>query len=426
MKSTASPLKKSHYDVVVIGGGPAGMMAASAAAEQGATVALLEKNPVLGKKLSITGGGRCNVTNNKPVVREMLSQYKTEGKFLFSTFMQHGVSESIEWFKTREVPFKEENEGRLFPVTESAQTITDTLALDIKVKNVTVLTKAQVMMLDKSQSVFTIHLKFGELITANACIVATGGSARPETGSTGEGFVWLKKLGHTVIENSFALVPVTLSTDWTKKLSGVTLPQCKITILADGQKHSAVKGKLLFTHVGVTGPTILNMSKTIGELLSYGPVTLMIDLFPGVDSAAINELIQTTLQSNANKKVRNALSELMPTALVKEVLSQCGIDTETQCNSITKKERLAFIAYVKAIPLEVSGLLGKDKAVASAGGIALEQVDFKTMESTIVPRLYLVGDVLNINRPSGGYSLQLCWSTGAVAGYHAASEQNQA
>ncbi len=404
------------YDVVVIGGGPAGMMAAATAAKHGGVVLLLEKNRNLGKKLLITGGGRCNVTNNKPVVRDMLSQYKAEGKYLFSTFMQHGVAETVDWFAQRNVRFTEENEGRLFPETQSAQTIRDTLADELQELGVAVKNHASVTGIKKTKDFFNVSLQSGELVSARKCIIATGGTARPETGSTGEGFVWLKSLGHTVLENSFALVPVTLKTTWTKKLSGITIQNCKITLVSEDKKHSFAKGKVLFTHVGLTGPTILNMSKSIGELLSYGPVTLLIDLFPGVDSAEMHARFTKLFSDNANKKVRNALSELVPTALAKELLEQCGIEGEIQCNSITKVQRNALIAYVKAIPLEVSGLLGKDKAVASAGGVALDEVDFKTMESKVVPGLYLVGDVLNINRPSGGYSLQLCWSTGFVAG----------
>ena len=414
-----------HYDVVVIGGGPAGMMAASKAAVRGAKVILLEKNPMLGKKLLITGGGRCNVTNNKPVVREMLSQYKSEGKFLFSTFMQHGVQESIDWFTDRSVPLKEENEGRLFPTTERAQTIRDALATELAKLQVVVHNTAPVTAMEKTDTGFEVSLFSGEKIYGRTCILATGGAARPETGSTGEGFEWLKKFGHTVVENTFALVPITLQTTWTKKLSGVTLPECKITLLADGLKHSAVKGKILFTHVGVTGPTILNMSKTVGELLSYGPVTLLIDVFPGIDSAEMNTMIQTVLRKNNNKKARNALADLVPTAVAKELLILCEIDGETQCNSVTKAQRVRLIALLKAIPLEVKGLLGKDKAVVSSGGVALEEIDFKTMESKLISGLYIVGDVLNINRPSGGYSLQLCWSTGAVAGVAAAHSQLQ-
>jgi len=408
-------------DVVVIGGGPAGMMAAAGAARAGAEVLLLEKNPHLGKKLLITGGGRCNVTNNKPEVREMLSQYKTEGKFLFSTFMQHGVTETLRWLGGQGVVVIEENEGRLFPETQSAKTILSALEADMLQQAVLVRCKAEVTEIEKTAAGFFIHLKSGERIEAKKCIVATGGTARPETGSSGEGFAWLEKLGHTVRENSFALVPVTLKTTWTKKVSGVALTNCKITLFSGGKKHSSVLGKVLFTHVGVTGPTILNMSKTIGELLSYDSVQLVLDMFPGVDSAQMQKTFVELLQNNQNKTIRNALGSLMPIAVAKELLLQREIDPETKCHSIPKTQRMQLIAYVKAVPLEVQGLLGKDKAVVSAGGVDLSEVDFRTMESKLVPGLFLVGDVLNINRPSGGYSLQLCWSTGAVAGKWAAA-----
>lgn len=421
-KSTKTTTGNSAlHDVVVIGGGPSGMMAASEAARSGARVVLLEKNPQLGKKLLITGGGRCNVTNNKPEVREMLSQYKAEGKFLFSTFMQHGVKESMEWFKSRQVPLKEENEGRLFPQTESAQTVRDALAAELQLLRVDVRNKLIVADIKKqSDGLFVISLLNAEPIIARAVVVATGGVARPETGSTGEGFEWLKCLGHIIVPNNFALVPLTLKNSWTSKLSGIALPKVKIAVWSDGKKQTAVVGKLLFTHVGVTGPTILNLSKQIGEWLSYAPVTLKVDLFPELDPGQLKERLTKVLSIESNKKLQNALATELPLALVKGLLCELQIDGETPCHSVSREDRRRLVSFLKSVPLEVKELLGADKAVVSAGGVALTEVDFKTMESTIVPGLFLVGDVLNINRPSGGYSLQLCWSTGAVAGLHAA------
>lgn len=408
------------WDVIVIGGGPAGMMAAAKAGERGKKVLLLEKNPGLGKKLLITGGGRCNVTNNKPVVREMLGQYKSGGKFLFSTFMQHGVKESIAWFESRGVALKEENEGRLFPVTESAKTICDTLIKEIKVTNVSVKNNVAVSSIlhNKRTALFTITTKAGETYLSTACIVATGGTSRPETGSTGEGLLWLKKLGHTVAENNLALVPLTLKDAWTKKLSGLTLPHIKISVYVDGKKHSAHAGKILFTHVGVTGPTILNLSKTVGELLSHSTVSLHLDLFPEKDAGEFKLYLRALLQEASNKKLKNVLSSILPTALVTGILTELGVDGEVACHSVSTADRTKLSLACKGLPLEVSGLLGADKAVISSGGVSLTEIDFKTMQSKIISGLYLIGDVLNIDRPSGGYSLQLCWSTGYVAGTH--------
>ena len=407
------------WDAIVIGGGPAGMMAAGRAAERGKRVLLLEKNPALGKKLLITGGGRCNVTNNRPIVREMLAKYKKSDKFLFSAFTQFGVVEALEFFNSRGMATKEENEGRIFPVSDRAQSVWDVLVEYMKEGGVTIQTKAEVtnILHDKETQEIVVSLKNRDQIRAKSCIVAVGGKSRPETGSTGEGFRWLQKLGHKIVQNSFALVPIALSDSWAKKLGGVTLPNVKLSVFQDGKKQDSQKGKILFTHFGVSGPTILNMSRGVGELLGYGgEITITIDLFPGVDNPALKEKIQTLLISESNKKLKNVLSKLVPSSLVAPLLTISGIDGETPNHSVRSEERKKLISLLKAVPLHVKGLLGKDKAVVSSGGVVLEEVDFKTMQSRIVPGLFLVGDVLNIDRPSGGYSLQLCWTTGFVAG----------
>jgi len=409
-----------RYDVIVIGGGPAGMMAAATAAARGRSVLLLEKNPSLGKKLLITGGGRCNVTNNQPVVREMLGHYKGSGKFFFSTFMQHGVKESIEWFDTRGVTFKEENEGRLFPSTEKAVTIHETLVHELERHNVTVRTKQAVQSIEKEAATgnFTITTPTHTYI-CTSCVVGSGGTSRPETGATGDGYQWLQSLGHTIVENNFALVPLTLHTTWTKVLSGVTLPKVKLSVYMGDKKETTVSGKLLFTHVGITGPTILNLSKQVGEWLQYGPVTIKVDVFPNDDAGTIKAKLQSLLLAHSNKTIRNTLATILPTALVNGVLGELQIATDTPCHSVSSEDRRRLFSYLKAIPLPVKGLLGAEKAVISGGGVELTEIDFKTMQSTVVPGLYLVGDILNVDRPSGGYSLQLCWSTGYVAGSHA-------
>lgn len=410
---------KTEFDVVVIGGGPAGMMAAARASELGRSVALLEKNPKLGKKLSITGGGRCNVTNNKTIVRDMLSQYKDSGKFLFSTFMQFGVAETINWFKNNGIDFVEENEGRLFPSTLQAETIRQALEQELKTQGVVVGRGKEVtgISFNKKKKRFVIETTSG-VFESTSCVMATGGTSRPETGSTGEGFQWLESLGHTIVPNNMALVPLRVQAPWITRLAGITLPHVKLAVYANDKKHSAHQGKLLFTHVGVTGPTVLNLSSTVGELLEHSTVTLKVDLIPDLDAGEIKEKLQELLSESSNKKLKNIVSELVPTALGMVVLEETKIDGETPGHSVNKQERTRLLSMLKAFPLTIKGLLGADKAVVSAGGVALEEVDFKTMESRIVPGLYLVGDVLNVDRPSGGYSLQLCWSTGFVAGSH--------
>jgi len=378
---------------------------------------LLEKNASLGKKLLITGGGRCNVTNNKVEVRTMLSKYKNNDQFLFSAFTQYSVKTTLAFFNGRGMATKEENEGRIFPVSDSARSVWDVLVKYMKEGGVKVETGAEVTGLSFDPGTRQIVIKTkGKEIFAKSCVVAVGGTSRPETGSTGEGFRWLKKLGHTIIENDFALVPVALSDAWAKKLGGVTLKDIKLTTFQNGKKQASSKGKILFTHFGVSGPTVLNMSKEIGELLKYGEVVIELDLFPSTDLGALRKKLQELLTKENNKKLKNVLGKLVPASLASALLGIAKINGETANHSVSAQSRKELVALMKAVPLHVSGLLGADKAIVSSGGVAPQEVNFKTMQSRLVPNLYLVGDVLNIDRPSGGYSLQLCWTTGFVAG----------
>lgn len=394
------------------------MMAAGVAAARGKKVLLLEKNKTLGKKLLITGGGRCNVTNNKPLVREMLAKYKKSDKFLFSAFSQFGVTEALQFFHTRGMPTKEENDGRMFPLSNTAQSVWDTLVRETQKHGVVVRTGMTVKSIKRDSDGFSVVLQNGTLLRARACVIAVGGTSRPETGSSGDGYVWARALGHTVIENDFALVPVALSDAWAKKLGGVALPDIKLTLMQDGKKQAVQKGKLLFTHFGISGPAVLNLSRTIGEFLGYGDVELLLDLFPATDPGALKTQVQTLLVSESNKKIKNTLGSLVPKALVPALLELVHVDGETPCHSVRSGERAALVTLLKKVPLHVQGLLGADKAVVSSGGVVPEEIDFKTMQSRLVPNLYIVGDLLNIDRPSGGYSLQLCWTTGFVAGSH--------
>jgi hypothetical protein len=418
MATTVKKTTGQLWDVVVVGGGPAGMMAAATAALRGKTVLLLEKNPSLGKKLLITGGGRCNVTNNKTDIRQMLAQYGDVGRFLFSAFTQHSVHDTIGWFAARNVSFIEENEGRMFPSTESSQTIQSALVDELKKTGVIVRTRAVVKSLFKPlrESTFLIVLASGESVMAKSCVVATGGVSRPETGSTGEGFSWLTVLGHQVVPNNYALVPLLSRDTWIPDLSGVTLPKVKISLYADEKKQSVHTGKLLFTHVGLSGPTILNLSKTVGELLSHSSVTLKVNLLPDYDAGALKTALATLFRDQSNKLLKNALAELIPAALVQPLLALVQVVPQTPCHSVRTPERTKIAQLIAALPIHISGLQGADKAVVSGGGVSPTEINFKTMESRVVPGLYLVGDVLDINRPSGGYSLQLCWTTGFVAG----------
>jgi predicted Rossmann fold flavoprotein len=409
--------KNNTWDLVVIGGGPAGMMAAGRAAERGLKVVLLEKNPGLGKKLLITGGGRSNITNAEFDTRKFLSKFKKSDQFLFSAFAEFGVKEALDFFHAHDMPTKVEAEKRAFPLSNKAESVLKTLVSYLKAGKVTVLVNSEVSgFLKDGGLVSGVKLKDGRTILGRSYILATGGKSRPETGSTGEGFKWLKGLGHTVTEPDAALVPIAIGNAWVKRLQGVSLPEVKATTYLSDVKQDAKKGKLLFTHFGISGPMVLNMSKDVGELLKYGSVTISLDLFPSLDHGALDQKIQEILSEQSNKQLKNSLGAILPAALVPVAIELSNIEANTPGHSLKRADRVRFVKTLKDMRMNVAGLLGVKKAVVTSGGVSLKEVDFKTMRSRLFSNLYLTGDVLNIDRPSGGYSLQLCWTTGYVAG----------
>ncbi len=421
MKRPSASHNQEIWDVVVIGGGPSGMMAAGTAAATAAGVLLIEKNPILGKKLLITGGGRCNVTNAELDTRKLLEKFGRPGKFLFSAFSQWSVKETLDFFHGRNMPTKIENELRVFPVSDKAQSVWNVLRDYLKEGKVTIMANSPVesFVMTDAKTISGVKLANGSVIQGRSFILATGGKSHPETGSTGEGFGWLRSLGHTVIDTAPALVPVKLSDPWIKRLQGVSLPMARFTIFQNGIKQSVHKGKLLFTHFGISGPTVLNMSDGIRELMEYGTVTLTTDLLPALDHKQVDTAVQELFKAQSNKQFKNIMTDLLPAALIQTLGELSGIDPKTPCHSISREARLQLVQTLKSLTLHVSGVLGMEKAVITSGGIVLEEVDFKTMRSHVISNLYLVGDTLNIVRPSGGYSLQLCWTTGAVAGRNA-------
>jgi len=418
MKKTLTAVNTEHpWDVVVIGGGPAGMMAAGCAAEKGARVLLLEKNKSLGKKLLITGGGRCNVTNAEVDNKKLLAKFKDSGKFLFSPFSQWSVADTLAFFHTRGMQTKEEAEKRVFPLSNTARSVWDTLVAYIQKGGVTVLSNIEAKKFHTEKDLISaVEVKGGGLIRAKSFILATGGMSHPETGSTGDGYKWLRELGHTIHEESGALVPIATKKSGFVTAAGVSLKEAKITLYQNEVKQAQSKGKILFTHVGLSGPAILNMSRDIGELLKYGEVIIELDLLPSMGYEKVNGELQELFKSNSNKKIKNVVSKLISPALVLPILEVAEIDADTFCNSVTRLERIALMKTLKHLRFEASHLLGLDKAVVTAGGVDLNEVDLKSMRSKKCGNLYLVGDILNIDRPSGGYSLQLCWTTGFVAG----------
>jgi predicted Rossmann fold flavoprotein len=423
------------YDVAVIGGGPAGMMAAGRAAECGAKVVLLEKNHDLGKKLLLTGGGRCNLTNHETDLRRFLARFKDRQKFLFSPFSKFGVKETLDFFNSRGLATKVEAENRVFPVSNSAQSVLDVMLDYLRAGQVRVRTGATVAgFISDGEKISGLKIGGGDgkarsgkagdekIIRAHSYILATGGKSRPDTGSTGEGFDWLRIIGHNVLDSDAALVPIKTAEPWVKRLAGVSLKDVKLTVYQNHKKQATGLGKMLFTHFGISGPLVLNLSRRIGALLKHGSVELTLDLRPELEEIALNEQLQEFRRARPNKKLRNILSGAVPAALAPVLIELAGLDPTKAVNFLARGERLALVRLMKHLPLTATGLMGLDKAVVTSGGADLQEIDWKNMRSRLYPNLFMIGDVLNIDRPSGGYSLQLCWTTGYVAGTAAAKK----
>ncbi len=410
----------TEYDIIIIGGGASGMMAASSVTKN-KKVLLIEKNNILGKKLLITGGGRCNLTNAELDLRKLLKNYKKAEQFLYSAFTQYGVKDSLEFFNTRNMPSKVEDYSRVFPVSDSARSVYNVLVKEIKNKKIEVLSNANVKnILHNKKQVTGIEVEVNKknvVYTAKKYILATGGTSHPETGSTGDAYAWLESLGHTVHTPKPSLVPLRSNDIWIKKLQGIALQDIKLNLFVDDKKIESKKGKILFTHYGVSGPTILNMSKNISDYLDQKhKVFLSLDLLPQFDHGAINKILTEVFQKNAKKKVINILGDLINKNLVSIILHNSKIDENLTGTNITKEARIILIDNIKNLKVNINGLLDESEAVIADGGVDLKEIDFKTMQSKVIDNLYIIGDLLNIDRPSGGYSLQLCWTTGYLAG----------
>lgn len=412
--------KTKHYDVIVIGGGAAGLMAAGRAAERGERVLLLEKNLKLGQKLAITGGGRCNITNAEEDTKELLSHYGGAEQFLYSAFSEFGMKDAFNFFESRDLPLKVEARKRAFPKSEKASDVVRTLIAYAQKGKVDIQLGTTVSkIVTATQKIEKVVTNKGEY-SADAYILATGGVSHPETGSTGDGFNWLRALKHTVVEPTPTIVPLRAKDSWINSLAGKVLTGARITFFAGGKKQFAANGDILLTHFGLSGPTILNSAGRVSDLIHSGTVSAIIDLFPTLDIGALDAKLLEYFEANKNKLLRNAAREFLPPGTTDALLALApNVDPEKKVHSITKIERRALIDTFKSLPVSITGLMGYDRAVVADGGVPLTEIDTRTMRSLKVSNLFLVGDLLHITRPSGGYSLQLCWTTGYVAGSNA-------
>ena len=400
-----------NIDVIVVGGGPAGMYAAITAAGQGSRVLLLEANERLGKKLLITGKGRCNVTNHC-TSQEVLQNTPRNGRFLYSAMENCPPSQVMDFFESRGCPLKTERGNRVFPVSDRSHSVLDCLKNEMRKQGITVRTEKVLEILAENGCVTGIKTKTQTYLT-HKVILATGGVSYPSTGSTGDGYRMAERLGHTVITPEGSLVPLEISGDICQQMQGLSLRNVGVKLVnPKGKVLYKDFGELLFTHFGVSGPTVLSTS---AHLKGDG-CKLLLDLKPALDENKLNDRILRDLETYKNRSMENALTDLLPRSMIPVVLELLGIPADLQANSLTKQDRRALVELLKAFPLTVLGKRPVEEAIITSGGVKVLEIDPKTMESKLIKGLYFVGEIIDCDAYTGGFNLQIAWATGYAAG----------
>ena len=405
-----------NFSVTVIGGGPSGIMAAIRAAENGANVTLLEKNNRLGRKLKITGKGRCNLTNLTDV-NEIVKNIPGNGKFLYSALKNFTAQDTVNFFESLGLKTKVERGNRVFPASDNAVDVIDTLMKKLVMLDVDVRLNSRVTQIfENGGKILGVEVN-KKFLSTDAVILATGGASYPATGSTGDGFKFARQLGHTVTNILPALVPLEVEEDFVKDLQGLSLKNVRAVLKADGKVIDEQFGEMLFTHFGVSGPIVLTLSRTAAQLLDENKfIELVINLKPALTIEQLDARILRDFQKFKHKSIKNALVELLPTKLIAPVLDLSYIDEDKKIDAVTKDERRRLLENLRGLTLTVTKTRPIDEAIVTAGGVDVKEVNPKTMESKFVKNLFIVGEVLDVDGFTGGFNLQAAWSTGNAAG----------
>lgn len=406
--------------VIVIGGGPAGMFAAIAAAECGHEVTLLEKNEKLGKKLFITGKGRCNITNASDM-DNLFSSVMTNSKFLYSAFYAYDNERVIDFFETNGLPTKVERGNRVFPVSDHSSDVIATLQKVLRAKQVQIKLHTEVAeVLSVQDKVTGVRLKSGETLPADDVIVATGGFSYQTTGSTGDGYRFARELGHSVTEITPSLVPFYAKEDYVQKMQGLSLKNVRVRIWSgetagEGKTLYDEFGEMLFTHYGVSGPLILSASAAIKPKYTARALAMEIDLKPALSEEQLDARVLREFSEAQNRQFKNSISHLFPAKMIPVMLELSGIHPDKKVNEITREERLGFVRLIKHFPVTLDGLRDFNEAIITRGGVKVKEINPSTMESKLVSNLFFCGEVLDLDAVTGGYNLQIAWSTGYLA-----------
>ena len=405
--------------VIVVGGGPAGMFAAYFAAKNGHKVTLLEQNEKLGKKLYITGKGRCNITNASDM-EDLFANICSNEKFLYSAFYSYTNDQVIEFFENYGLRTKVERGNRVFPVSDHSSDVIATLTKALKEAGVEVKLYTKVAKLLTEEQIITgVALEDNTIMKADAVVLATGGISYPSTGATGDGYRFAEGLNHKIVEPSPSLVPFEVQESWVTEMQGLALKNVSITIEREGKKLYSDFGEMLFTHFGVSGPMILSASASIKPAYFRDfehEMSLKIDLKPALDKEQLDKRILKDFEEAKNKQYKNSIQKLLPSKMIPIIIKLSGIDPDKQVNEITREERAKLVSLLKGLPMTIIGLRGWNEAIITKGGVSVKQVNPSTMESKLVKGLYFAGELLDLDAMTGGYNLQIAWSTGYRAG----------
>ena len=407
------------YDIIVIGGGPAGMMAAGTAAETGASVALIEKNQRNGKKLLITGKGRCNVTND--CTRDVFfSNIPVNSRFLFSAFSRFSNRDVMDFFESHGVPLKVERGNRVFPVSDKSADINNVLIDYCKKNGVHVIRDTAESLIIENGAIQGVRVKNGGDISCSQCVIATGGKSYPLTGSTGDGYIFAKSAGHTVVKPKPSLVPLVTEGKECAEAQGLSLRNISIKVSEADSGKVIYKdfGEMLFTHFGMSGPVILSASSHMRD--PKKKYRISIDLKPALSLEQLDSRIQRDFSENINKDFVNSLSKLLPHKIISVIIKRTGIPYDTKVNCIRRQQRLALAETLKNLEFTVIGFRPIDEAIITSGGVSVTEIDPKTMESRLTQGLYFAGEVIDVDAHTGGFNLQIAFSTGRCAGKAAA------
>jgi predicted Rossmann fold flavoprotein len=415
-----------EYDVIVIGGGPSGLMAAIAAGEKGAKVLLIDKGDKLGRKLAISGGGRCNVTNRNSI-EEIIKHIPGNGKFLYSAFSIFSNEDIISFFKKLGIALKEEDHGRMFPVSNKAESVVDALLSKMEQLNVRIFRSTTVQDVDyENGQVKAVLLKDGQIISAKSIVIAVGGKSVPQTGSTGDGYAWAEKAGHTITELYPTEVPLTSSEPFIKRkiLQGLSLRDITLSVLnPKGKPIISHRMDMIFTHIGVSGPAVLRCSQFVVKAMkkwNLKEVTMTLDVLPDETEEGLFQEIIQLVKSEPKKIIKNTLKGLLPERYLLFLLEESGIDQNAQGATIGNEKLRIFAKNCKGFTFKVNGTLPLEKAFVTGGGVSIKEIEPQTMASKMVDGLYFCGEILDIHGYTGGYNITSALVTGRLAGTNAA------